>query len=60
MHTLFDVETQIPTFFHITEVSVHDTKAMKEIPYEPDSYYTELAIALRCCARSIRLELTSF
>ena len=33
------METQIPTFFHITEAAMHDSKAMKEIPYEPDSYY---------------------
>lgn len=33
-HVLYDVETQMPTFFHITEASVHDSKAMKEIPYE--------------------------
>jgi len=39
VHTLYDVETQIPAFFHITEASVHDSKAMKEIPYEPGSYY---------------------
>ena len=39
IHTLYDVETQIPTFFHITEASMHDSKAMKEIPYEPESYY---------------------
>jgi transposase len=39
VHTLYDVETQIPTFFHITEASVHDSKAMKEIPYESSSYY---------------------
>lgn len=39
VHTLYDVETRIPAFFHITEASVHDSKAMKEIPYEPDSYY---------------------
>lgn len=39
IHTLYDVETQIPAFFHITEASMHDSKAMKEIPYEPDSYY---------------------
>lgn len=39
LHTLYDVETQIPTFFHITEASVHDSKAMKEIPYESGSYY---------------------
>jgi transposase len=39
VHTLFDIETQIPTFFHITEALVHDSKAMKEIPYESGSYY---------------------
>jgi transposase len=39
VHTLYDVETQIPAFFHITEVSVHDSKAMNEIPYESGSYY---------------------
>lgn len=39
IHTLYDVETQIPTFFHITAASVHDTKAMGEILYEPGSYY---------------------
>lgn len=38
-HTLYDVETQIPAFFHITEASVHDSKVMIEVPYEPDSYY---------------------
>lgn len=39
VHTLYDIETQIPAFFHITEASVHDSTAMKEIPYESDSYY---------------------
>lgn len=39
VHTLYDVETQIPALFHITEASVHDSKAMKEIPYEPGAYY---------------------
>lgn len=39
VHTLYDVETQIPTFFHITEASLHDSRAMKEIPYESGSYY---------------------
>lgn len=39
VHTLYDVETQIPIFFHITEASVHDSKVMKEIPHEPGSYY---------------------
>jgi hypothetical protein len=39
VHVLYDVETQIPTFFHVTEASVHDSKAMTEIPYESGSYY---------------------
>ena len=39
IHVLYDVETQIPAFFHITEASVHDSRAMKEIPYEAGSYY---------------------
>jgi len=39
MHTLFDVETQIPTFIHITEAKVHDVNAMDVIPYETGAYY---------------------
>ena len=39
VHTLYDIETQIPTFFHITPAAVHDSKAMIEIPYESGSYY---------------------
>lgn len=39
VHTLYDVETQIPTFFHITTASIHDSKAMDKIPYESGSYY---------------------
>ena len=39
MHTLYDLETQIPTFFHITPAKVHDTKAMDVIPYEENSFY---------------------
>jgi hypothetical protein len=39
MHTLFDVETQIPTFIHITQVKVHDVNAMDVIPYETGAYY---------------------
>ena len=39
IHTLYDVETQIPAFFHITTACVHDSKAMDKIPYEPGSYY---------------------
>jgi len=39
MHTLFDVETQIPAFIHITEAKVHDVNAMDIIPYETGAYY---------------------
>ena len=39
VHTLYDLETQIPTFFHITPAKVHDTKAMDVIPYEENSFY---------------------
>jgi transposase len=39
VHTLYDVETQIPTFFHITTASVHDSKAMDKIHYESVPYY---------------------
>lgn len=39
MHTLFDVETQIPTFIHITQAKVHDVNAMDVIPYETGAYY---------------------
>ena len=39
LHTLYDIETQIPTFFHITPARQHDTKAMDVIPYEENSFY---------------------
>lgn len=39
IHPLYDIETQVPTFFHITNASVHDSRAMCEIPYESGSYY---------------------
>lgn len=39
VHTLYDVETQIPTFFHITPACVHDSKAMDKIHYESGYYY---------------------
>ena len=39
VHTLFDIVTQIPTFFHITSAKVHDVNAMDEIPYEQHAYY---------------------
>src|SRR5574344_18026 len=38
-HVLYDLESQVPAFFHITTASVHDSKAMKNILYESGSYY---------------------
>lgn len=39
LHTLFDVNTQIPAFVHITSASVHDINALDALIYEPGSYY---------------------
>ena len=39
MHTLYEIQTDIPTFIHITEAKVHDQRAMDEIPYEQGAYY---------------------
>ena len=39
VHTLYDVETQVPAFIHITEAKVNDVKAMDSISYESGSYY---------------------
>lgn len=39
VHTLYDIETSIPTFFHITVARVHDMNAMDVIPYEENSFY---------------------
>lgn len=39
MHTLYEIETDIPTFIHITEAKVHDQRAMDVIPYEQGAYY---------------------
>ena len=38
-HVLYDLEAQVPAFFHISTASAHDSKAMKVIPYESGSYY---------------------
>ncbi|MBR0304676.1 MAG: IS4 family transposase [Bacteroidales bacterium] len=39
VHTLYDIEPRVPTFFHITPARVHDMKAMDAIPYEENSFY---------------------
>lgn len=38
-HVLYDLEAQVPVFYHITTASVYDSKAMPEIPYEAGAYY---------------------
>lgn len=39
LHTLYDVNTQIPVFLHITPANVHDVKAMDELVYETGAHY---------------------
>lgn len=39
VHTLYDIESQVPAFFHISPASTNDVKAMPEIPYETGAYY---------------------
>ena len=39
MHTLYEIQTDIPTFIHITEAKIHYQRAMDEIPYEQGAYY---------------------
>ena len=38
-HVLYDLETHVPSFYHITTASANDSKAMPTIPYETGSYY---------------------
>ena len=38
-HVLYDLEAQVPAFYHITTASVYDSKAMPGIPYETGAYY---------------------
>lgn len=39
LHTLFDVQKEIPVFNIVTEALPHDSTAMKEIPYESGAFY---------------------
>ena len=38
-HVLYDLEAQVPAFYHITTASVYDSKAMPGIPYDTGAYY---------------------
>lgn len=39
LNTLFDINTQIPAFIHISRASVHDVNAMDYLFYEIGAYY---------------------
>ena len=39
VHFLYDLEAQVPTYYHITTASVYDSMTMSGIPYESGSYY---------------------
>lgn len=39
LHTLYDVQTNIPAFNIITNWDVHDSGVMSQIPYEKGDYY---------------------
>jgi transposase len=39
LHTLFDINIQIPVFIRITEANIHDINAMDIINYECFAYY---------------------
>ena len=39
LHTLYDVEAEVPAFVYITPANIHDSKAMLEIPYESGAHY---------------------
>ena len=39
VHTLYDVEAEVPVFVHITSANIHDSKVMPEIPYELGAHY---------------------
>jgi len=39
VHTLFDVQTAIPYYFHITDGIISDMKILKELSFIPGAYY---------------------
>lgn len=39
LHTLYDIEAEVPAFVHITSANIHDSKVMPEIPYELGAHY---------------------
>lgn len=39
IHTQFDIKTNIPSFIHITDATVHDVNFLDKIEYEAGGYY---------------------
>ena len=39
LYTLFDINTKIPIFIHITEANTHDVNAIHVIDYQLFTYY---------------------
>jgi transposase len=39
IHTQFDIQTNIPTFIHLTDGTVHDVNFLDQIVYEPEGFY---------------------
>jgi len=39
MHTLYDANSHIPAFIHITAAILHDVNAMDQLHYEPEAFY---------------------
>ena len=53
MHTLYDVEAEVPAFVHITPANIHDTKAMSVIHMNVVRiiYLTVVTTILATCIR---------
>ena len=39
VHTLYDIKTDIPSYFLITNADIHDSQVMSDIPYEQGALY---------------------
>lgn len=39
LHTLYDIESEVPAFVYIIPTNIHDSKAISEIPYESGAHY---------------------
>ena len=51
LHTLYDIEAEVPSFVHITPANIHDSKAMPEIPYESGAHYAFFVVRAKTNVR---------